>query len=258
MNALALAAENVSFTYATVPVLQNVTCSAQYGKFLGIVGPNGAGKSTLLKVFTGYLDPFGGNVSVFGNNVQALTRRQIAQKLAFVTQKSSATFHFRVLDIVLMGRHPYSGLSSFDSSVDVEVAQAALEELSISTLAEKVYDQLSGGEQQLVMLAQALAQQPQIFVLDEPTTFLDLAHQLRVFKLLKKKCAAGAAVVATFHDLNAAARWCDQLLLLSSGSVAGEGSPAEVLQRDLLQEVYNVPLQVEHQQGRVRVELPDD
>ncbi|MCX7625875.1 MAG: ABC transporter ATP-binding protein [Candidatus Sumerlaeaceae bacterium] len=253
-----LEAREVSFSYdRRCVVVKNVTLSFLAGEFWGIIGPNGAGKSTLLRVLAGGLLPQSGQVLLEGVNINKLAKYQIAQKIAFVPQKTSVAFDFTALELVLMGRQPYAGLSLFEDAHDLEVAHRALELTGIKHISSKLFHELSGGEQQLVVLARAVAQEAPILILDEPVTFLDLHHQWDVLTLLCKLVREGRCVIATFHDLNAAARWCDRLALMVNAEIWAYGTTNEVLKAELLCEAYGLPLAVEvAPSGFTRVELP--
>lgn len=250
MAEAALQADSLVFGYDESPVVRGVTLEIQSGEFFGILGPNGAGKSTLLRLLSGYLKPASGGVRLLGRDIADLSRREIASHLAFVGQRAHHAFSFRVLEMVMMGRHPYAGLISFDTEEDKEIALQALDRLGIPDFAAKRYDQLSGGEQQSVLLARAIAQETPILLLDEPVTFLDIRREWEVMELLRGMQEEGRTIVATFHDLNAAARWCSRIALLSNGRIVAMGTPAEVLTADILESVYQIPLCVDAAEGR--------
>lgn len=251
-------AQNVSFAYKGEQwVMRDVTLCARSGEFWGIIGPNGAGKTTLLRLLIGSLKPGRGKIHLQGRPLANLTRQAIARQVAFVPQKTVVAFPFTVYEMVLMGRQPYAGLSVFEDASDLAVAGQALARVGISCLKEKMFQELSGGEQQLVVLARAIAQDTPLLVLDEPVSFLDLRHQFEILSLLEALVAEGRTVVATFHDLNAAARWCSHLALVVGGSIVKQGPPTEVLCEDLLRHAYQLPLQVVRRaRGHVEVELP--
>lgn len=251
-----LVVSNLRFSYRGPEVIRGVSLQVGSSLFVGIAGPNGAGKSTLLNLLTGYLTPNAGEITVHGKALQSMSRRAVAAAIAYVPQKSDVRFSFSVMEIVLMGRQPYVGLAAFDTAEDVEIAREAMETVGISHLADKAYDQLSGGEQQLTMIARAVAQRAPILLLDEPTSFLDLRHQWDVLKLLKQLTERGTTVVATLHDLNVGARWCDSLVLMKAGQVTRVGAPAEVLTADVLAELYDLPVIVEQLDGAPLVMLP--
>ena len=257
-TAAALHAEDVRFAYGGTPALCGVTLGVAGGEFLALAGPNGAGKTTLLHVMTGYLSPQSGAVTLDGRDLRRMRRREVAAGVAVVPQRAETPFGFGVLEMVLMGRQPYLGLAAFDTPGDVEIALAALDRVGADHLRGKRFDELSGGEQQLVLVARALAQQSPVLVLDEPVTFLDLRHQFEVMELLAGLAAEGRAVLATFHDLNHAARWCTRLALMRCGLLAAVGAPADVLREDLLREVYGLALTVRRDTPGLppRVEFP--
>jgi len=252
-----LECRQLTFAYSKAIILRNVSLALGHSEIFGLVGPNGAGKSTLLRVLAGILTPAQGEVLVHGRPTRTLPRPILAQELAFVPQRTSPAFAFTVREMVLMGRHPYAGLSLFESEEDLECAQKAMEEVGVAHLADKPFDTLSGGEQQLVVLARALAQGTSILLLDEPISFLDLRHQWEVLRLLETRAAAGQTILATFHDLNLAARWCHRVGILSQGELRAVGTPQNVFTTARLREVYGVAVEVvQAPDGRLRVELP--
>jgi iron complex transport system ATP-binding protein len=253
----AVEAQNVFFSYGRRLVLRDISLLIGRGEFVGVAGPNGAGKTTLLLTLTGYLQPQRGAVFLDGAPVALMSRREAASRVAFVAQKTEMSFPFRVLEVVLMGRHPYAGLAALDSARDVEAALRALERLDAADLADKQFNELSGGEQQLVLLARALAQETPVLILDEPTSFLDFRRQWNVLQILAGLRQCGVTIVATFHDLNVAARWCSQLVLLHNGVVAAAGRPGEVLTASRLESLYGIPLVVDSRpSGTVRIDYP--
>lgn len=238
-------------------VVEGVSFAIRQGEFWGLIGPNGAGKSTLLRILAGGLVPASGTLLFNGKNENKITKQQIARIIAYVPQRTVLSFPFTVQEMVLMGRQPYAGLAVFEDERDFEVVEQVMAITGVAGLRERLFHELSGGEQQLVILARALAQEAPILVLDEPTTFLDLKHQWEILSLLQKLAQEGRSVLATFHDLNAAARWCSRLALMVKGKIVAQGLPAEVLQEPLLRDAYDVPVRVEHTpSGNLRVELP--
>ncbi len=253
----ALEAENLRFGYRGTPAVCDVTLTLREGQFLGLAGPNGAGKTTLLNLLTGYLHPASGSVRMGGRDLARLRRREIAAGIAVVPQRTEFVYSYGVLEMVLMGRQPYLGLAALDTPEDIALAEAALDHVGASHLRDKAFDELSGGEQQLVLIARALAQEAPVVVLDEPATFLDLRHQYEIMELLAGLARGGRAVLATFQDLNLPARWCTHLAIMRCGTLASQGTPAGVLDQALLREVYGIPLVVEAgEQGIPRVEFP--
>lgn len=252
-----LAAIELFFSYGKATVLRGVSIQVQPGEIVGLIGPNGAGKSTLLHLLCGYLRPAMGSVVLGGHDAASLTRHDLARQVALVPQFADLSFGYRVLETVLMGRHAYGGLSVFDSREDLEQAYQALQEVDMTNLAERPVTELSGGEQRLVLIARALAQQSPTLLLDEPLAALDPKHQWQILTLLKSQAVQGRAILATFHDLTAAARWCNRLVLLHQGQVLAEGAASHVLQPNLLETAYQLPLiSTVDDSGFIQVHLP--
>lgn len=241
----ALTARDLRAGYASVPVLRGVSLEVAPGELLAIVGPNGSGKSTLLRVLGGTMRPWQGSVELQGRPLKGLQRRAIAREIATVAQENTVAFRFTVLEIVLMGRAPHLGAFRFESRHDLEIAQAALARFDLLPLAHRHIEELSGGERKRVFLARALTQQPRVMLLDEPTAFLDLKHVVGIFSRFRELASArGLAVVATLHDLNAAAAYADRVMLLKAGEVVGYGTPSEVLTESNLRSVYETEIYV--------------
>ena len=250
-------ASAVGFAYDGRSVVEDVDLVIHAGEFVGIAGPNGAGKSTLLQLVSGYLHPLRGTVALRGDDMRRLARRHIARSIAVVAQRSDVAFSFSVTEMVLMGRQPYAGLAAFDTAEDLRIAAESLDAVGAAHLAAKPFDQLSGGEQQLVLIARALAQQSAILILDEPTTYLDLKHQWDLLRLLADLNRRGTTILVTLHDLNLAARACSRIVLMKAGRVVADGPSGAVLNEEQLRQVYELPLQVNRGAGGcVHVELP--
>jgi iron complex transport system ATP-binding protein len=242
---VAIRAIELSAGYGERLVLHRVSFEVRAGEMLAIVGPNGAGKSTLLRILSGALKPWKGGVELEGSPLEAYDRRAIARRLAMVAQENLVAFRFSVLEIVLMGRAPHLGAFHFETRHDLEIAHSALERFDLLGLARRPIQELSGGERKRVFLARALAQDPHVALLDEPTAFLDLKHVAEIFARFRElRFERGLAVVATLHDLNAAALHADRVLLLKDGAVAGYGVPEEVLTGDKLRAVYETEVHV--------------
>jgi iron complex transport system ATP-binding protein len=224
--------------------LEEVSLSVSAGEAVGIVGPNGSGKSTLLRLLSGILMPESGSVILEGHPVRSLGRRLLARRLAFLPQSPETSFHFRVREVVAMGRYPYLGAFGFLAEHDVAVVERALVETASSALGDRGFETLSGGEKQRVLIASILAQEPAAMLLDEPTAALDIHHRADVFDLLWRLSRTGIAVVTVTHDLNAASQFCDRLVLLAGGRVARIGSAADVMNAKLLSEVYGADVRV--------------
>jgi ABC-type cobalamin/Fe3+-siderophores transport system ATPase subunit len=242
---VAIRAINLTAGYGDRAVLHGVSIDVHAGELLAIVGPNGAGKSTLLKNLSGALRPWSGTVELEGRLLGEYDRRAIARRLAMVAQENLVAFRFTVLEIVLMGRAPHLGAFHFETRHDLEIAHAALERFDLIGLARRPIQELSGGERKRVFLARALAQDPHVALLDEPTAFLDLRHVVEIFARLRElRLERGLAVIATLHDLNAAALHADRVLLMKDGAVAGYGTPDEVFTAENLRAVYETEVHV--------------
>ncbi|HHT43284.1 MAG TPA: ABC transporter ATP-binding protein [Firmicutes bacterium] len=231
--------ENVYFAYGEEPVLQGLSLSLQEGRFSGIVGPNGAGKSTVLKLLDGYIKPQQGAVYLNGENLRTYSLAQLAQEIALIPQ-TSYYIPFTVQEMVLLGRTPFYSRLGAPSEQDRQIAQESMEITGVAHLAHRLVSDLSGGERQRVTIARAFAQQTKVLLLDEPTTHLDLEHQVNTCRLLKEKSREGVTVLAVLHDLNLAAAFCDYVFVLNGGVLMEEGSPGEVLTPELIAQVFRV------------------
>jgi iron complex transport system ATP-binding protein len=245
--------QDVSFHYdreATSRVLQNVSFTVRKGEFLGIIGPNGSGKTTLLRICNRILSPRSGTVTVNGKDIRQIKRIVLARIAAFVAQDSPELFPFTVEECVLMGRAPHLGRLQFEGKKDFAIARQALEATGTLSLASRSMTDLSGGEKKRVMIARALAQEPQILFLDESTAHLDMKHQTAIFDLLKTLNRENQlTVIVVTHDINMASLYCDRLLLLSQGSVFAAGLPEEVITEANIREVYETRVTVDCNQG---------
>ena len=245
MSASAVEARGVSFAYASRRrVLDALSIAVEPGEFVGIIGPNGAGKSTLLKILAGVLRPSSGAALLFGTDLTRLSPRETARSLALVPQSTESMFPFSVAEVVLMGRHPYGSLLAFEGEEDRRIAQDAMERTDVAAFADRPFNELSGGERQLVVLARALAQRPKVLLLDEPTSALDLKHQAQIYGILSELVLCGLTVVVVTHDLNLAARYCRKLFALSNGRIVAAGTPAEILREGLVRELYSAEADV--------------
>jgi iron complex transport system ATP-binding protein len=235
----------VECRYASVKILENVTFQAEAGELIGVLGPNGAGKTTLLKTISGVLKPNGGVVYVDGRELNRMGVKEVARNIAVVPQDPQTTFNFTAMEIVLMGRNPHMSRLQLESPKDVQLALSSMRLAGVEHLADRMMDEISGGERRLIMIARALAQEPRILLLDEPTLHLDIANQIKVMELLRELCGKrGLLVIAVLHDFNLAARYCDKLLLLSGGRIQATGTPEEALTRENLSHVFGVQVYV--------------
>ncbi len=236
-------ATGLSYSYtAGKPALDGVSLELRPG-LTGVLGPNGSGKSTLLKLLAGVLQPGGGHVTLDGRPLADYPRRELARRIAFVPQKVELPFPFRCRELVMMGRYARMQGAGLDESRHEDAVRDAMRATGTEALANRRFSELSGGEAQRVRIAQALAQEGQILLLDEPTSHLDIAHQLELMRLLQS--LSGQALLVSLHDLNLAAMFCERLVLLEAGRILAVGTPPEVLTEDLLEAAYAVRLQVE-------------
>ena len=233
--------EGIDFKYESTQILDRVTFEAKSGEFLGVMGPNGSGKTTLLKCLTRVLKPHRGTVLIDRQDITLLSRKEIAQTMGVVPQSSEINFAFTVFDIVLMGRTPHITGFKLESEKDYEITRKALELTHTSHLSERTFDQLSGGEKQRVIIARALAQEPRILLLDEPTIHLDIGCQVEVLNLVRTLCKQREMVlIAVLHDLNQASQFCDRLILLNDGKIVSVGTPEIILTSENIRKTYNV------------------
>jgi len=240
-----LQVENLSVRYQQRAAVSDVTFGLRRGEVLALVGPNGSGKSTLVRAISGALSPFSGRVLLAGQDVQRLRPAQRARQMAVVPQNALIPPAFTALETVLFGRTPYLNFLGQLSASDEQIARDSLARVEALTLAERRMGELSGGEQQRVLLARALAQQTPILLLDEPTTHLDLKHQVNLLTLTRGLARRdGLAVLIVLHDLNLAAQYADRIALLDEGRLLALGAPTSVLTSEMLSAVYDVPLSV--------------
>jgi iron complex transport system ATP-binding protein len=246
-------------------ILDGVSFPVQAGEVLGVVGPNGSGKTSLLKVLARVLTPQEGRVSLFGQDLASMTQQDVACVVGVVPQDTQQLFPFTVAETVLMGRFPHrprgrwTGGLGWESRQDIAIAEQAMATMDIGHLAHRVVTDLSGGERQRVLIARALAQTPKVLLLDEPTAFLDLQHQVEICSLLRRlKESHGLTVVLVSHDLNLVGQYCDRILLLDNGQVVRQGCPEEVIEPDVLEAVYRCRVLVDRHpvSGLPRVTLP--
>jgi iron complex transport system ATP-binding protein len=227
--------------YGSIKVLENITFTVREGEMVGILGPNGSGKTTLLRTISRTLKPKVGTVLIDDVNVYEMGVKDIARNIAVVPQEATFTFEFTSLDVVLMGRHPYIDRFGRESREDLAVAEKAMELTNTLPLACRPVNELSGGEKQLVLIARALAQEPKVLLLDEPTTHLDINHQIEIMDLLREICKVKALIVlAVFHDFNLAARYCDSAILLNQGRIYAIGPIDAVLNAENIRRVFRI------------------
>jgi iron complex transport system ATP-binding protein len=236
--------DEVSFAYSQHRVLDRLSLEVPRGQFLGVIGPNGAGKSTVCRLMLGLLTPTGGHVLVDGKEARAWPRRDFARRVAAVTQEEALEFPFTALEVVLLGRVAHLGPLGFERESDLAAARSAMRETGVAELADRPLYALSGGERKRVLLARALAQDPDLLILDEPAAALDIHHQIAIFDLLRERHRRGITVVVVVHDLNLAAAYCEKILLVRAGAPAIQGTVEEVLTYRGVKEAFGVEVYV--------------
>ncbi|MBT0958558.1 ABC transporter ATP-binding protein [Alphaproteobacteria bacterium KMM 3653] len=241
-----LTAQELSAGYDRRTILEDVSLEVPAGKITAIVGGNACGKSTLLRTLARILQPKGGSVLLDGKAVHQMPSRAVAQVMGLLPQSPIAPEGITVSDLVGRGRHPHQGLFSRWSAADDRAVEAALEATGTRAFAERELDTLSGGQRQRVWIAMALAQETDVLLLDEPTTFLDVAHQIEVLDLLvDMNLARGTTVVMVLHDLNLAVRYADHLVALADGRIHSEGAPEAVLTEDMVRAVFGLECRIQ-------------
>jgi iron complex transport system ATP-binding protein len=233
---------DVSFAYGSRSALEEVSFVARAGEFVGLVGPNGAGKSTLVRLVAGLAAPSRGSVRLAGLDPHLAPRREVARTCALVPQEPRVSWPFTVREAVMMGRAPRQGLLAIPTRLDRGAVEGALAACDLVHLAGRRVNALSGGERRRVFFARALAQEPRVLLLDEPTAFLDLGHQVAAMRMAQVAARGGLCVVAVLHDLNLAAAACDRVVALAGGRVVAEGAPADVLTAERVEAVWGVPV----------------
>lgn len=242
----AIEVENLHHTYNESPILKDVAFTVSKGEFFVMIGPNGSGKTTLMKLLAGIERMRDGRLDILNQPIRHYSRKALARKMAFVPQTISLDFPFTVSELVLMGRSPHLGVLGLEQQADREIADKAMNFTGVRHLAHRRIEQLSGGERQRVFIARAIAQEPEIMLLDEPTAALDIAHQVSIMDLMEKlKKERGLTIVMVSHDINLAAMYGDRLLILKTGRVVGMGTPTSLLTCDILEKAYGCRLLVD-------------
>ncbi len=241
-----LSVDRVSFKYGEQWVLRGIDFEVEKGDFLGVIGPNGSGKTTLLRIIDGILRPQEGEVRLEGTEIGRLRRDALARSVAVVPQYSALAFPFSVEEVVLMGRSPHLGRWRFEGEQDHRIAREAMEMTDTLALAARDMESLSGGERQRVLIARALAQEPRLMLLDEPTAFLDIRHQVDFFDRIRAlNRDRGLTIVAVTHDINLAAHYCDRVILLKDGRIEAAGSVEAVITDENIRRAYETRVLVD-------------
>lgn len=250
--------KNIKFNYDDKQVLKDISLAVNPGEILGILGPNGSGKSTLLRVMDGILAPQNGEILINGKSYSSYKRNALAREVAMVAQEQHFRFSFTCIEVVLMGRFPHLKKFQFEDHNDLKIAYESLKATHALEFAERSIHDLSGGEKQRVLIARALAQEPRVILLDEPTSFLDLKFKREIFKLiasLSKEKGLGVAIVS--HDIDLVAQYCSKIILLKDGLVYKSGDPDTVITPENIEDVYDCPVLVDKNplSGRPRVSV---
>lgn len=242
----AIEIRNLAFAYRQRQVLKDISFRVERGEMVALLGPNGSGKTTLLKILSYTLEPDAGEVMLCGRTIHSYGRRVLSQKVAVVPQETQVSFPYTVAEMVLMGRASFQRPFGLEGKNDLEVARESMRLTDTLSLADRYLHELSGGEKQRVILARALAQEAEILLLDEPSTFLDIKHQIQLHELvLELNRKRGLTVIAALHDLNLASLYFPRILLLQEGNLYGVGSPKEVLTEEIIYRVYGARVQVQ-------------
>lgn len=248
--------DNVDFSYSSVPVLDGISLEMNGPGFISILGPNGVGKSTLIHCINKILQPTSGSVFVDGKDVSEVSIKELAKEIGYVPYSANDSFPLTVVDTVMMGRHPHAKWNTLDR--DLDIVYDTLKMLGISHLAMRQFNELSAGQHQKVMLARGLVQEPRILLLDEPTSNLDVRHQLDVTKMLKRlSVERNILIIMISHDINIAAKYADQIILMFQGRIFDVGTPCEVITEENLKTVYGVTSRVIPDGDRPHVILED-
>jgi len=243
---------DIGFSYNGTDVLNGINLSIHPGNMLGILGANGAGKSTLLKILCGVLKPKIGKAIFNDQELSKMDRREIAKGIAYIPQDTMFAFPFTVNEIVLMGRAPYIGRFEFEREEDKEIAKRALETVGIYNLKDRLISEVSAGERQLASIARGLVQEPQIMILDEPATYLDVKHRTEIMNILRElKENKGISIIAATHDIFSSLFYFDDIMILKNGNILAEGRTDQIINSEILSSAYGIQVAVKKENGRV-------
>lgn len=239
-----LSFQDVEFAYNGSFRLFDVNLTVNKGDFTGIIGANGSGKSTLIKLMAGFLSPISGSIKLEGRPLAGLNRKAVARKVAVVSQGVHTEFEFTVEEMVRLGRIPHLGRWQSEGPGDTRAVERALELTGLTGFRKRYFKRLSGGEAQRVLVAQALAQEPEMLLLDEPTTYMDMAYQQDLFALLSELNHGGITIVAVLHDINLASLYCGNLVAVREGQIYTDGSPGQVITRENIKAIYGCAVEI--------------
>jgi iron complex transport system ATP-binding protein len=239
---MSIKTENLVWKIGRKTILDGVSFEAPSGKMLGLLGPNGSGKTSLLRLLAGLKQPHAGQITLDRKNIRTIGRRTIAQRVAFVEQHATTNANLRVIDVVKLGRFPHRSMFSGWTFADDQIVEQALDRAGMTGKRNERWQSLSGGEKQRTHIARALAQSPKELILDEPTNHLDIQHQIGLMRLVS---GLPVTSIVAMHDLNHAAMFCDELIVMQSGRIVAAGMPEDVLTQELLRDVFSVDARVE-------------
>lgn len=247
-----LVLENISFSIDGKSIIQDISLDLNTGEFVGLLGPNGSGKSTLLKTIYRAYEKDAGTMLIDGEDLDKKSNKEVAQKIAVVSQEFDYGFEFSVEEIVMMGRYPSKAFYESETKEDTHIVEQSLEQVGMQNFLKRNFLTLSGGEKQRVLIARALAQQTDLIIMDEPTNHLDIGYQLLTLDLIKR---LGKTVIMALHDLNMALKYCDRIYLLEGGKVNTFGKPYEVITEERINKIYHTKIKLEYSQllGREHV-----
>lgn len=247
MTEISIKTEDLSCGYGGKEVLKDISFSVENNEFVGVIGPNASGKSTLLRTIDRVIEPKEGKVFLNRQDIETMEKEDIAREMSVVPQEFSTNYTFSALEVVTFGRTPHLGPLEIEDEEDMKIVKEAMEMTDTWGLADRSFQELSGGEKQRVIIAKALAQDPSVLLLDEPINHLDINNQLEILELVRGLTEEGdRSIIATFHDLNTASRYCDSLILLHDKKIYAQGSPEEVLSENNIKEVYGADVAVRH------------
>ncbi|MCF3944496.1 ABC transporter ATP-binding protein [Oceanobacillus alkalisoli] len=246
-----LVTKRLDFEHSTAFQLEDINLSIQKGEIVSLVGPNGSGKSTLLRLMSRLISPKSGEILLVGKAIKSMKTEDVAKKLAMLPQMLDHQLDLTVAELVEFGRYPHRGAYSKLTTEDKKVTQWAIEITKLQSFRNRMLHSLSGGERQRAWIAMAIAQRPEILLLDEPTTFLDISHQLEVMELVKDLNENfGMTVVMVLHDINQAARYSERMIVLKNGKVLYDSTPTDVLRREMFQSVFGIDANIYKESGK--------
>jgi len=241
---MSLSIHDLTLGYQAKAIVKKVNLDLPDGKIIALLGPNGCGKSTLLKAIARILDPLEGEIHWQGKDILKQSSRYLATQLALLPQTQPIPEGIKVKDLVAYGRSPYTGFWGRLNAEDHKIINTMMEKVGVSEFSEKLVSELSGGQRQRVWLAMTLAQDTPYLLLDEPTTYMDLSHQVELMKLFKTLNEAGKTIITVLHDINQAARYCDYLVVMKEGEIITQGEPADVITQSMLKSVFSLTAQI--------------